>query len=133
MESQTRFTGIKIIEPKEISKLEFMVKKNMDELDVEMPVNWKSPVDYHMTVKFGVLPLGMRMRGDVGKPTALQAQTIGMSDKAIALGVSGYMSRNDNQHITLGFEIYPSDSNEIQEWIPLPFPFEIEGVVHEYQ
>ena len=132
IESQVQFTGVKVADPSEIAKLESMAKKNMEELGIEMPGGWKNPIDYHMTVKFGMLPLGMRMRGDVGKPTILQVQTLGVSDRAIALGVSGYMSRNENQHITLKFEIYPSDSNEIQKWIPLPFPFEVEGVIHEY-
>jgi hypothetical protein len=132
VENQVQFTGVKIVSQSEISKLESMVQKNMEVLGVEISEGWKMPNDYHMTVKFGTLPLGMRMRGDVGKTTILQVQTLGVSDAAIALGVSGYMSRNENQHITLGFETYPSDSNKIKEWTPLPHPFELEGVVYEY-
>ena len=132
-EAQIQFTGVKIQDPQEVSKLDSMVQKNLEALGVEIPGGWKTPLDYHMTVKFGMLPLGMRMRGDVGNPTTLQVQTLGVSDDAIALGVSGYMSRNENQHITLKFRVYPSDSNEIKEWTPLPYPFEVEGVVYEYR
>ena len=132
-EAQVQFTGVKIQDPQEVSKLESMVQKNLEALGVEIPEEWNAPNDYHMTVKFGMLPLGMRMRGDVGKPATLEVQSLGVSDDAIALGVSGYMSRNDNQHITLKFRVYPSDSNKIKKWTPLPYPFEVEGVVYEYQ
>lgn len=56
---------------------------------------------------------------------------IGVSDKAIAVGVSGYLSRNDKQHITILFKDKPVDSKDIKNWIKIK-PFTLSGTVREF-
>lgn len=129
---QITFSGVFIEDPTEIEKLKMMSEKNMAALGLKIPSHFiKNKKDFHMTVKLGQLPLGLKMRNDIGKEVELDVRTIGVSDEAIALGVSGYMSKNDHQHITLGFRDVPSASKDIENWIPLPFPFKLTGVIRE--
>jgi len=88
-------------------------------------------LDYHMTIKLGELPLSHRK--DLDKEVTLNIGTIGISDKAIALGVSGeYFSDNDFQHITLAFYELPQYSKEITDWQPLDHLFNVKGIIREF-
>jgi hypothetical protein len=102
----------------------------LSELDIEIPEGWSKPDDYHMTITLGELSLSMKLAGAIGSEVELEVNSIGVSDKAIAAGVSGLFSRNEKQHITMAFEDRPADSNEITEWIPVK-PFKVIGYVRE--
>jgi len=89
-------------------------------------------LDYHMTIGLGELPL--RFKRDLDKEVVLNIETFGISDDAVALGVSGdYFSDNEFQHITLGFKYAPSDSKLIKNWEPLEHPFTVRGVIREFR
>ena len=103
----------------------------------KIPENFIKPLfkdgrsDYHMTITFGELPL--RFKRDVNKEVMLNITSIGISDEAIALGVSGdYFSKNEQQHITLAFKKLPQSSNDIESWVPLKTPFKIKGIIREF-
>lgn len=128
----SKIVAVRIEDPNEIQKLELFRDKNFEVLGVQIPSGWKQPSDYHMTVKLGTLPLGMKMRGDLDQEVELQVETLGVSSQAVAFGVTGYLSKNEQQHITLGFEFVPSESNNIQDWEELPYPFTLKGVIREY-
>ena len=75
-----------------------------------------SPDDYHMTVSYGRKLDGARRLRDIGKSTTLNIKGVGFSGAAMALRVEGdYMSRNENQHITIAFNTDAKSSNDI-EW-----------------
>lgn len=113
------------------SELLLRVAEELDRLEIPMPDNWHSPENYHMTVTLGEIPLGLKMRGDIGSTVDLAISEIGISDKAIAVGVSGYLSRNDKQHITILFKDKPVDSKDIKNWIPIN-PFVLSGTIREF-
>jgi len=119
------YTGVMIEDPIEIAKLQ----------GVNIPDGWKTPQDigdlFHMTITLGELPLGMKMRGDLGSEVELKVESIGKSDSAIAFGVSGFMSKNEVQHITIGFKERPAASKNIKEWFPLKTPFTVKGIIRE--
>lgn len=103
-----------------------LIKNNIDFED------FKIPSDYHMTVRQGALPLGLKMRGDIGKEVDLIVNSIGISDDAIAFGVSGYMSKNKKQHITMLYKNNPVDSNDIKKWFKIKNEFIVKGNIEEY-
>ena len=92
---------------------------------------WKAPADYHMTVCLGELPLRMKMRGDIGAEVDLHVTHFGATNEAAAFKVTGYMSKNDVQHITMFYRLQPSDSKDIREWRELPEPFTVKAVIRE--
>jgi len=122
---------IEVHDPKEVNKLIKAAREAMRGMGVKVPFKWKFPQGYHMTVKLGQLPLGIKMRGDVNKDIELSVETLGISDDAIAFGVKGYFSKNEIQHITLRFKDVPSASNSIENWIPLASPFSVIGTVKQ--
>lgn len=88
-------------------------------------------LDYHMTIKLGELPIGFKK--DIDKDVTLNIETFGISNNAVALGVSGeYFSDNKYQHITLAFKGFPKYSKNITEWKPLKEPFKVKGIIKEY-
>lgn len=91
---------------------------------------WMEPGDYHMTICVGELPLRMKMRGDIDQEAELHVTHFGYSDKAAAFKVTGYMSKNDTQHITMAFRDRPADSKEIVDWHELE-PFMVTAVIRE--
>lgn len=93
---------------------------------------WQNPPDYHMTVTLGKLPLHLLMRGDVGSDVEIDFTHIGISDEAIAFKVSGYISKNDIQHVTVLFKDAPSKSKEIVDWKELEEPFSLTGTIREF-
>ena len=84
-----------------------------------------------MTIKLGELSLGFKK--DLNKKVTLIIDSIGISDSAVALGVSGeYFSFNEFQHITLAFKDMPESSKNIENWKQLKNPFKIIGVIREF-
>ena len=132
IENRAPFTGV-FVEGEDAVKLQKMFLKNMKSLGLSVPNNWKEPEDYHMTVKLGYLKLGRKMAGDIGAEVDLVADSIGFDENAVAVGVTGYMSKNIRQHITMLFKEVPSDSNKInpENWIKIPFAFSVKGVIRE--
>ena len=127
--SKVEYTGV-MIEGEEANRLENEFENRLVETGVDIPEGWKKPDDYHMTITLGELSLSMKLAGAIGSEVGLEVNSIGISDKAIAAGVAGLFSKNENQHITMAFEDRPADSNEITEWIPIK-PFKVIGYVRE--
>lgn len=127
--SKVEYTGV-MIEGEEVARFEREFGDRLAGLGVEIPEGWSKPDDYHMTITLGELSLSMKLAGAIGYEVELEVNSIGVSDSAIAVGVTGLFSRNENQHITMAFEDRPADSNEITEWIPVK-PFKVIGYVRE--
>lgn len=110
------YSAVVIEEPSEIAKIQNLVEKYV-------PINkgWRKPYNYHMTISLGDLPESLYLKGDLNKEVTLTINSIGISNSAIALGASGYYSRNDNPHITIAFHKHsePSASKEIKNWEPI--------------
>jgi len=102
----------------------------LDTLKQFLPQGWKTYA-HHMTIEFGK---GLRNPNDKGKNVELTANEIGISDKCVAVKVSGYDSANKIAHITLAVspDGKPKDSNEIQEWQPIQ-PIVLYGTIEEIQ
>lgn len=129
------FTAVSIedeIEKKKISDVYDLLKDQGKISKVfTRPTFQDGILDYHMTIKLGELPIGLKT--DLNKEVELNIETIGVSNNAAALGVSGdYFSSNKNQHITLGFKGYPEFSKDITTWIPLENPFKVKGIIREF-
>lgn len=102
---------------------------------ISVPNNWKLYGD-HMTIVFND---GSDEKNDfansihefVGQKQSLEVESIGVSDKAIAFGVSGFPSKNRQPHITIAVspESKPVISNEIKEWKSIKYPFNVTGIV----
>lgn len=92
--------------------------------------DWSTPSDYHMTICLGELSLRMKIR-DLNKEVELNVTHFGFSDKAAAFQVTGYMSKNDMQHITTAFVDKPADSKEITQWHALEEPFVVNAMIRE--
>ena len=125
------YTGVRIEDPNEIHKLEVFFQKTIDQISFIVPDNWKSPEDYHMTICLDELPLHLKMRGDLNSEVVLTITHIGYNTKAIAFKVTGYMSKNEVQHITMRFLDKPADSKEIVDWYPLKTGLELKGYIRE--
>jgi hypothetical protein len=128
--SSVAYTGV-FFDSKTDGLLEARLEEELDRLGYKIPEDWKTADDYHMTVTLGELPLGLKMRGDIGAEVELEVNKIGVSEKAIAFGVTGYLSKNRNQHITMAFKDKPVDSNYIEQWIDIE-SFIIKGYIKEF-
>lgn len=129
--SNVEYTGV-VLEGSEADRFESEVKTRLDEMGIHVPEDWKKPDIYHMTIRLGELGLGAKMAGAIGTEVELQAYSIGISDKAIAVGVRGLYSKNDIQHVTFAFEDKPADSNEIKHWFNIE-EFSVNGVIAEVE
>jgi hypothetical protein len=91
-------------------------------------------IAHHMTITMGGLP--PEKKSDVGKTVNLTVTHLGVSEKAIAVKVSGYFTTNKNPHITLAIDrkggAKPVDSNKITNWETLPQQIPLSGKVTEY-
>ena len=97
-----------------------------------MPEGWEEII-HHMTVNMGeVKPEHMKY---LNFPITLFGTHIGMNDKAIAIAVEGFDSKNETPHITLGVNRVdggkPKDSNDIKEWKPLRKKLRLRGYLEE--
>ena len=107
-------------------------KRLLGEFDDSIPEGWKT-FAHHMTIVFGK-GLPEDLKGDLGKEVTLTVKSLGVSDKAIAVSVDGYLSSNKIPHITLAVNTSdggkPYDSNRIENWKVVK-DFTIKGVVTE--
>lgn len=135
---QLSYTAVFIEDPAEIKKLEDIADKAIETVVPKNAIDntiWHFPPDYHMTVKLGKLALSRRMNAspDLDSEVELEVIGIGISNDAIALLVTGYMSKNVKQHITLAFKTAPSASNSIpnRNWYRFKKSFPLKGVIRE--
>ena len=82
-------------------------------------------------LKLKKLPINQKR---FSKEVTLTVKSLGVSDKAIAVSVDGYLSSNEIPHITLAVNTSeggkPYDSNRIENWKGVK-DFTINGVVTE--
>ena len=98
-----------------------------------IPKDWEI-VAHHMTINLGEIdPEFEKFLGY--KNVGLWVNDIGIDDKVIAVGVSGFPSKNQKPHITLAINRKeggkPVMSNYINEWEKLKRPFIVSGDVKE--
>jgi N-acetylglutamate synthase-like GNAT family acetyltransferase len=109
-------------------------QKIIDIANKYVPKDWNSPAHYHMTIGHGAFPSSLRIRGDFNREIELTLEMVGNSDKAIALLASGYYSKNEMPHITIGYNGSnggaPADSNNIENWKPID-KVVVKGVIRE--
>jgi tRNA nucleotidyltransferase (CCA-adding enzyme) len=86
-----------------------------------------------MTICLGELPNDLKSQ--INQKVELVAYEIGFSEKAIAVKVSGFYSKNEISHITLAVNRLaggkPFDSNKIKDWVKLEKNIELSGFVQE--
>lgn len=127
--SNIDYTAV-MIEGDDIVKFENQLFERIKKMNISIPDGWTNSDNYHMTITLGELSLGMKMNGAIGSEVELSIYSIGVSDKAIAVGVHGLFSRNEMQHITIAFKDKPADSKDIENWIKFK-PFTVNGFVRE--
>lgn len=124
------YTGAMIENEHDWLKLYNVADHELKKLGISLK-GWGRPDDYHMTVCLGELPLHRKMAGDLNSEVTLHVTHIGFSELAVAFKVTGYMSKNKVQHITMMFKNQPSDSKDITNWLPLDEPFDVMAVIRE--
>lgn len=129
------FTAVSIEEESERNKINViynsLVEKGVVPGNFIRPAFKGGELDYHMTIKLGELPV--MFKRDLDKDVVLNITTIGVSDEAVALGVSGdYFSSNEHQHITLAFKTLPESSKHIRTWNQIEKPLQVNGIIREF-
>lgn len=109
-------------------------EKLKNELMHEIPEGWKL-FCHHMTINLGEASQGPAA-DLVGKEMSLRAIQIGKDEKVMAVKVeSACPSNNAIKHVTVAVNFAgggkPKDSNDLKNWIDLPRPIELTGVVTE--
>ncbi len=97
----------------------------MEALSGKIPEGWKPYCD-HMTIIYNDHSENAKIWGDncekeLGKRTVLTATDLGLSDRAMAIKVTGYPTNNALPHVTVAVApgAKPVESNQIQNWEPL--------------
>lgn len=91
MDKQISYTAV-LLDAKSASLLAEKFKKLM-------PEGWDWYA-HHMTITMGAMDDAFR-QSLLGKEITLQVETLGMDDKVMAVGVTGFYSKNKNPHVTL--------------------------------
>lgn len=96
-----------------------------------IPEGWE-PIAHHMTIKMGSLPIDFEHL--LGKEFTLTADQIGISDKAMALGINSDLPRDREPHITVAIDrasgAKPKDSKQINDWTAID-QIELKGVLKQ--
>ena len=100
-----------------------------------IPEDWKI-IAHHMTINLGEIdPEFEKYLGY--KNVGLRVEEIGYDDKVIAVGVTGFPSKNNKPHITLAVNINnggkPKMSNDLTNWKKIKRPFMVSGDVIEVE
>ena len=108
------------------------VKKWFNETGREFPADWTEYAD-HMTLVFNNgKPEDQKFADGVepflGMSTSLRVISIGISDRAIAMGVD-YITNNEHSHVTVAVcpGGKPVESNYIENWIKTDGDFYVTG------
>lgn len=101
---------------------------------IKIPSDWKKYA-HHMTIIFNnktdvAQAWAKTTLQRMGEDVCLTVTHVGVSDKSIAVRVSGEMSANSIPHITIACSPNgkPVDSNKITNWREID-PFKIDGVI----
>lgn len=101
------------------------------EFKSQVPEGWEW-IAHHMTITMGEIA----DKSQLGEQVSLEVTSFGKNDKVMAIGVSGYPSKNDKPHVTLAVNRAeggkPFMSNQIQDWEPYTINTILTGVVSEY-
>jgi len=97
-----------------------------------IPEGWEV-IAHHMTINMG--ELDPEFEKYLGLSVRLSVNDIAMDDKVMAVGVSGFDSRNAKSHITLAVNRAnggkPMMSNKLTDWKALKRPLMVSGKVTE--
>jgi predicted kinase len=123
-EKQTKFASL-VLDKSSRDKL-------LNEVSNYIPDGWEI-ISHHMTINFGK-GLPKELIDDLGQIKTIIANEIGISEKAMAVKVSGYYSDNKIPHITIA--INPNGgkavmSNDITDWNTLETPITLYGIITE--
>lgn len=98
-----------------------------------IPDDWKI-FCHHMTIIYNDKSQEKQEMAEVldnflGNTQSMRIDSIGVSDRAIALGVADYTTQNEHSHITVATapDAKPVESNNITNWYKLPESFYISG------
>ena len=87
----------------------------------------------HMTIATGEIP--KHLEKYLSFPIRLKIISLGISDKAIAVGVEGFESEKNIAHVTVFVNLskggVANDSNKILDWKPIQVNFHLVGKVVE--
>jgi len=90
-------------------------------------------IAHHMTINMGEIK--PEYEKYLGFEVKLIVKTIGYTDKVLAVGVDGFKTVNKYPHITIAVNREnggkPFMSNQITNWKPITFGFELNGIVKE--
>ena len=102
---------------------DFLIERAKEIVDI--PKDWKLYGD-HMTIIFNdrnekKVEHANALDGVLGTYQQLRITSIGISEEAIAFGVSNYKTQNEHSHITIAVApgSKPVKSNEIKNWTPI--------------
>lgn len=109
------------------------VKNWFKENDREFPKDWKVYCD-HMTLVFNTGSLSdqafaKKYDNKLGQTETLKAKYVGISDRAIALGID-FKTNNEHSHVTVAITPdggKPVESNYIKNWYEVDDNFTITG------
>ena len=106
----------------------------LEKIKNEIPEGW-DVVTHHMTINMGELdPEYVKF---LGMPVRLSVDEVAINDKVMAVGVSGFNSKNAKPHITIAVNRQaggkPMMSNSLTDWQKLKRPLLISGKVTEVQ
>ena len=130
------YTAI-VLDEKSHLKLSNWANDNIKVNGVKLPMlvrdnGWKM-ICHHMTVRMGECP--DFLKNDLGSTQKLDVTHYGISDKAIAVRVIGYYSKNLIPHVTVAVNIKgggkPVDSNGITVWTPVDSVLKLSGELKE--
>ena len=118
-----------------LEKLAEDVKVNGVRVPIHVRDNGWKMYNHHMTICMGPLPDYLKQYIDTKQK--LEATHIGVSDKAVAVRVIGFESKNKIPHVTMAVNIKaggkPVHSNDIKDWKPLETIIKLTGEVKELQ
>ena len=112
------------------------VKETLSFVNITIPENWKIYCD-HVTIIYNDKSEKKQEIADfleecIGEYVGIRTTSIGISDKAIALGVD-YMTQNEHSHVTVAIapNAKPVESNYINKWYPTDGDFYITGTINK--
>jgi tRNA nucleotidyltransferase (CCA-adding enzyme) len=99
-----------------------------------IPEGWEK-IAHHMTICLGELPENLKNK--ISEKVQLSVVGVGMSDKALAVKVDGFYSKNKIPHITIAIDriggAKPVDSNKIESWANFGGEIYLTGYVEEIE